>query len=86
MSDQFAGRASGFDGPASAGFAVVPDDGADLEAVTRALYVGTGGTIAVQLVQSGTVSFHNVPDGALLPVRAVRVLESTTASAIVGLY
>ncbi|RDE08094.1 spike base protein, RCAP_Rcc01079 family [Pelagibacterium lacus] len=86
MTDRFSTRASSLEGPASAGFAIVPDDGADLVAVTRALYVGTGGTLAVRLAGGDAITFHNLPDGALLPVRAVRVLETGTASQIVGLY
>lgn len=86
MSDQFATRAASAEGPAQAGFAIVPDDEASLGHVTRALYVGTGGTVAVQLQRGDAVVFHNVADGTLLPVRAVRVLAATTATQIVGLY
>jgi hypothetical protein len=57
-----------------------------LERVTRALYIGTGGTLAVEMEWGQTVTFRNVPDGALLPVRVRRVLPETTATSIVGLY
>ncbi|MEN9807768.1 MAG: hypothetical protein RL756_2288 [Pseudomonadota bacterium] len=54
--------------------------------VPRALYVGTAGSVVVQLVgDSGTVTFAGVPAGAVLPIRPQRVLAATTASDIVGL-
>ena len=86
MSDHFANFTTGLDSPASSGFAISPDDSNDLVAVTRALYIGTGGTLAVTLKSGNTVTFQNLPNGALLPIRALRVLTGTTAAGLIGLY
>ena len=73
--------------PAEDGATVVPSDGADLPQVTRALYVGQGGTLAVQLASGAQVALSGVPGGALLPLRARRVRATgTTASGIVALW
>lgn len=45
MSDRFASHALSLTGPASAGFAVLPNDNLDLAEITRALYVGIGGDL-----------------------------------------
>lgn len=86
MNDVFSSRAGGQEGSATGGFAIVADNDADLDTTTRAIYVGTGGTLAVALQRGDILTFHNVPDGALLPVRATRVLETTTATQLIGLY
>lgn len=65
-------------------FAITKDDDTDLASVPRALWVGTGGDVALTF-PSGNVTLTNVPDGTLLPVRPIRVLEATTASEIIGL-
>lgn len=55
--------------------------------MTRSLYVGTGGTIKVTMVDGQDVSFTNVPDGSILPIQVTKVWSSvTTASAILALY
>lgn len=55
--------------------------------MTRALYVGTGGSIKVTMVDGQAVSFTNVPDGSILPIQVTKVWSSvTTASAILALY
>ena len=54
--------------------------------VTRAIYVGSGGTLAVRLLSGQTVTFAGVSAGSILPPRADRVLATgTTAGSIVGL-
>ena len=64
----------------------------------KALYVGTGGNVSVNLLGGGTgsgnaVIFSNVPNGTLLPVHTYRVNAtgnmggiSTDASGIIGLF
>ena len=55
--------------------------------VTRALYVGGGGDVAVRMRGGEAAVFTGVPGGTLLPVRVSRVLASgTTASGILGLW
>lgn len=68
---------------------IAPHDENLLPQVTKALYVGTGGNIAVVAVddlnENGEVVFVNVPSGGQLSVRAIQVLATgTTATDIVG--
>lgn len=86
MTDQFADQAPGLDSPASGAFSITPNDATILSVTPRGLYIGAGGTLVVEMKWGGTVSFPNLPDGALLPVRVTRVLAATTAASIVGLY
>lgn len=85
--DLFSSTASTLDSPARAGAVLTPDDAVDLAVVTRAVYVGGGGTLAVELADGDTVTFAGVPTGAVLPVRLKRLLATgTSASGIVGLW
>jgi hypothetical protein len=67
---------------------VVPDDGAALGEVPKALYVGTGGDVVVRGAGGGAdVRFANVPDGTVIPFRAVFVRATgTSAGDILALY
>ncbi len=86
MTDRFADFQPSLSGPASTGFSVVPNDAADLPEATRALYVGTGGDLAVTMLSGAELVLAGLPDGSLLPLRVVRVRATgTTAAAIVGL-
>jgi hypothetical protein len=86
MTDRFADFQPSLSGPASTGFAIVPGNDTDLPEATRALYVGSGGDLAVTMLSGATVVFTNVAGGSLLPLRVVRVRATgTTAGAIVGL-
>lgn len=73
--------------PAREGFAITPNDGADLSANTRALWVGGAGNIVVDFVGSGSsITIAGVPAGTLLPFEVKRVRATgTTATNIVGL-
>ena len=83
MPDLYAIESHDIDAPASKGFAITPDDNADLPYVTRAIYTGKGGTIVMVLVDDGAAAttFTDLPAGLVLPVRARRVKATgTTAS------
>lgn len=74
------------DWPAGNAAAITPDDDNDLDTPTRAIYIGTSGDVKVDLVDSGTVTFANVPIG-ILPVQAKRVYDTGTgASNLVALW
>ena len=68
--------------------AVTPADDADLtNGECRALYVGTGGNLSLDVGNSTAVVFVGVTAGTVLPIRVKRVRStSTTASNIVALY
>jgi hypothetical protein len=69
--------------------AVSPSDSVDLTQIPKAIYVGTGGNIAMVLASDSggsAVTFKNVQSGAVLPVRPIRVYNTnTTATDIVAL-
>lgn len=89
------------DQPATEAFAITPNDSADLTYTTRSLYVGSAGDIVVDMygpvggadamsrnivTNPMTVTFKNVPAGAVLPICVRRVrATNTTAGSLVGL-
>jgi hypothetical protein len=86
MPDPFSSHAPGLESPAAHGFPVTPSDGADLIDVTRAIYVGGSGNLALTLLSGATLTFTGVAGGTLLPLRARAVKATgTTATSIVGL-
>ncbi len=76
------------DHPARSAEVVTPSNSTDLAAVSRALYVGVGGDVSVQMAGTGTaIVFKNVPTGTTLPIRINRVNSTaTTATNMVALY
>lgn len=72
-------------GPASQAFAVTPGT-SPLAHVTRGVWVGTSGNLVVTMEGGGNdVTFPNVQDGTLLPIRVTHILASG-ASNIVALW
>lgn len=66
---------------------VTPSDSTDLTYTTRAVFVGTGGDLNVDMASGQTVLFSGVPDGAFLPISVNRIRStSTTASGIVAVW
>ena len=87
MTDTFRKHSRSLTSPPEHGAAVVPSDAADLAHVTRALYVGAGGDVAVRLQDGTDLVFAGVPGGTLFPVRVARVLSTgTSAGQILGLW
>lgn len=86
MQDRFEGRAPSFDAPALDAFTIVPNDTADFPELVRAIYAGGPGQITLKTPSGAIVTFEGVSSGAVLPVRAQRVLATgTTATALVGI-
>lgn len=73
--------------PARNAFAITPHDTDTLPNATKALFVGTGGNLAVRLVDATSdVVFTNLPSGTVLAVRVAAVrISGTTATDLVGL-
>ncbi len=87
MSDDYEGVAGDLSSPADEAASVTPHDTNDLSKTTRAIYVGSGGDLKVDMAKSGTVTFVGVPTGTVLPIRAERVYATgTTATSIVALW
>ncbi|MBH5321251.1 spike base protein, RCAP_Rcc01079 family [Aurantiacibacter sediminis] len=87
MIDDFENTADSPIAPAQACFAITPSDTLDLPMATKGIYVGVGGDLNVLSLRGDQpVLFRNVPDGAIIDIRAQQILASgTTADAIVGL-
>lgn len=88
MADQFSNSADQVSAPATRAVAVAPHDSNALADIPKALYVGTGGNIAMRGVGSASdTNWKNVPSGSLLPFRAQYVRATgTTAADILALY
>ena len=72
--------------PADYLFGITPHDSNELAYLTRGIYVGSGGDVAIIDKHGNTVTFVGVPTGLILPVRANIVKSTgTTASSLVGL-
>ena len=85
--DSFKDHASSLTSPARRAVAVTPADDTPLVQVTRAIYVGTTGDLAVEMADGDDVVFAAVPGGTLLPVRVARILATgTSAGAILALW
>lgn len=84
--DKFTGSDAQRVNPVEHAFAITPDDDADLTAVTRGIWVGVGGDLAVIMQGGEEVTFTGIADGTLLPIRVSRVLETSSADFLVGLY
>lgn len=86
--DTFNAGSPGLSSPALNAAAVTKNDSEDLTYVTRGIYVGGAGDIAVRMVGSTTaVTFAGVAAGTVLPIRVGRVMSTnTTATSIVALW
>lgn len=80
------GSAYGDTSPASNYAAVTPHASTEFTYVCRYLYVGTAGNLVAVTPGGSEVTFANVPAGTLLPIKAIRVDDTSTASDIVALW
>lgn len=72
--------------PASHACGVEPSDSEQLAEIPRALYIGTGGDLAV-VMKSGAEVTLQVFAGGIIPIRVRQVKATgTTADGIVGLF
>ena len=84
--DQFSTFGAGITSPAENAAAITPSNSVDLDYVTRAIYVGGAGNLAVVMKGGDTVTFFGAVAGSVIPIRAARVLATgTTATSLVGL-
>lgn len=66
---------------------VTPNNDADLTAMTRAVFVGTGGDLEVVMAGGQTVVLPSIPAGAFLPISVSRIRAAgTTATGIVAFW
>lgn len=78
---------SGITTPAGNALVITPAD-SDLASITRSIYVGGTGDLAVTMAGGGNiVIFPSVPAGAILPIRASQIRSTaTTATLIVAMW
>lgn len=87
MFDRFKKYSAGLNSPASSAFQILPDDATTLVHVTRAIYVGRAGDLAIEMADGQAVTFTAVQPGMIYPIRCNRVYQTgTTASGIIGLF
>lgn len=85
--DPFNGQSPTAQSPPTSGAAVTPADGADLASVTKALFVGGAGALAVVMADGSSVTLTGVTAGAYLPIRVARVKSTgTTATNIAAFF
>jgi hypothetical protein len=85
--DDFSAFQVGLRDPGVHAATVTPDDNTDLGHVTRALYVGGAGAVAVIMNGGESVTFSGVTAGTFLPLRVNRVKATgTTATNIVAIW
>lgn len=81
--DQFPSRSAG--ASPREWFAITPDDDVDLEQIPQAIWVGTGGNIALMGSDGNVEIKKNVQSGYHLIASPVRVMETgTTAQDLIG--
>jgi hypothetical protein len=74
-------------GVAIGGFAITPNSSADLESVARGVYVGvTGNLTVITYGESAEITFQNVQAGSIIPIMVRRVMATSTASGLIGMY
>ena len=88
MIDMFKTHARSLTSPPEDAAAITPGDaGSELSHVTRALYVGVAGDLALLMQGGATVVLRGVPAGSFLPLRVRQVLAAgTSADGIVGFW
>lgn len=71
--------------PSSHPFTITPNDANELQYVTRAIRVGTGGDLAIKAISGAIVVIPDVLAGETVPVMAVKVYSTaTTADGLTG--
>ncbi len=85
--DTFKTFARSLTSPAEHAAGIVPSDAEALPHVTRAIYVGEGGDVALRLMGGSEVVLRGLQGGSMIPLRVERVLATgTTAAGLVGLW
>lgn len=85
--DKYSAQGGQSAGPIASCFAFSPDDANELTAITRSIWVGTGGDLVLICMDGTQATYRNVPSGIRLSGRFKKVLASgTTASNLVGEY
>lgn len=92
MTDAFEKHQPSLDGPAPDAQNITPSQ-SELPYVSRALYIGGTGNVAVRMKGGEDVIFEDVPAGTILPIRVTHVWDTggspsytTTATKITAIW
>lgn len=73
--------------PARSAISVTPSDGTDLPHISRAVFIGQGGDLTVEMADGDITTFEAVPNGTILPIRVKQIRNTaTTAASIISLW
>ena len=87
MTDSFKTFARSLTSPPEHAEAITPSDSASLGHVTRALYVGGGGDVALRMLGGEEAVFRSLQPGSLIPLRIEMIRSTgTTATGLIGLW
>ena len=87
MADNFWKYVTQLNSPGKNAYAMTKHDTNEVANVTRYVYVGGTGDITCVLAgDTAEVTFKAVPVGAILPIRIKKLLTSTTATLLIGIY
>lgn len=76
-----------FPGAMNSGFAITKSDTDELASVTRAIFVGGAGAMAVVMAGGSELTITGIIAGSWLPIRVKQVKSTgTTATNIAGFY
>lgn len=83
MEDNFSSLTKGLTSPATRHFAIVPDDGADLPSLPRAVYCEAAGTMAM-VDADGVELSYTLAQGQVVIFRGVRIKATGTTALLYG--
>lgn len=87
MTDSFKTFARSLTSPPEHAQEIAPSDLEPLRYVTRALYVGGGGDVALRMLGGEEAVFRGLQAGSMIPIRVDMVKTSgTTATGLIGLW
>jgi hypothetical protein len=87
MTDTFKTFSRSLTSPPENAVEIAPSDAESLPFVTRALYVGGAGDVALRLSGGAEVTLRGQQGGSLIPIRIDQVKSAgTTATGLVGLW
>lgn len=88
IQDNFNSAEDSIDTSATRSYPITPSDNNNLPQTTKAIYVGTGGDVKLQLKHdTSPQTYKNIPSGSLLPIRAVKVWSvGTTADHLIAWF
>ena len=84
MSDSFEKFTVGLDSPGTRHFAITPSSSV-LPNIPRVIYVGGGGTLELEDVNGISCTYNPVSNSYII-FRANKVLASSTATSLIGVY